>query len=103
MIEPEKDTEFEKGEWYFQTWEHVGYMKSIQGNNEYSMFVNENFKYGEGGFSWNFLDYKPDDVENYEPIYIYKHSVAEIIKQNEKQNQEMKAILKDFLTTFYQP
>ena len=71
----------EKGEWNFETHEHVGYMMSKEGNNSFSMFINENFEYGEGGFSWQFLDFKPEDVENYKPIYIYLHSVAEIIKQ----------------------
>lgn len=53
-------------------WVCVGWMRSkMPGENAYCMFVNENGPHGEGGFKWEFLDYKPDDIENYSPIYIY--------------------------------
>ena len=46
---------------------YVGYMKSVPGENDLSMFINEA---PEGGFEWKFLDYKPEDMENYTPVYI---------------------------------
>ena len=45
----------------------IGYMKSVPGEDDFSMFVNE---YPDGGFEWKFLDFKPEDSENYRPIYI---------------------------------
>ena len=93
-----EDKDFtEKGEWEFEVHEHVGYMKSIKGCDDYCMFVNENFQFGEGGFSWDFLDFKPlKNPENYKPIYIYRHSVASIIKNYQRDLVEYKRQL-DFI------
>lgn len=52
--------------------EHVCYMKSKDGENQFYMFINE---YPDGGFKFEFLDYQPKDLENYTPIYIYTKSV----------------------------
>lgn len=51
--------------------EYVCYMKSKEGEDDICMFINE---YPNGGFKWDFLDYKPEDIENYTPIYIYRES-----------------------------
>lgn len=46
----------------------IGYMKSKPGEDDYCMFVNE-IRSG-GGFEWKFLDFEPEDIENYRRIYI---------------------------------
>lgn len=46
---------------------YVGWMECKDGDNAYSMWLNEQ---PNGGFKWQFLDYKPSDEENYRKIYI---------------------------------
>ena len=79
-------------------------MKSQEHCDEYCMFVNENFQYGEGGFSWSFLDYCPErHKENFKPIYIYKQSVAEIIRQYQQSNKKLADGLHKVILEHYRP
>lgn len=52
--------------------EIIGYMKSKPGEDDLTMLINE---YPDGGFKWTFLDYEPDDKENYTKIFIYGQSM----------------------------
>jgi hypothetical protein len=47
---------------------YVGWMRSkMPGENKFGMWINEQ---PNGGFEWNFLDYKPKDEKNYTKIFI---------------------------------
>lgn len=47
---------------------YVGWMlEKTPGECSHTMWINEQ---PCGGFEWNFLDFKPDDEENYRKIYI---------------------------------
>lgn len=77
--------------------ETIGYMRSVGGNDDYGMFVNER---PEGGFEWKFLDFKPEDIENYKPIYISLTPQARSESQNrikelEKEIEELKRMIDD--------
>lgn len=47
--------------------EYAVWMKSNPGEDALGMFINE---YPNGGFEWTFLDYEPEDSENYTKVYI---------------------------------
>ena len=51
------------------------WMKSKQGENDYSMFINEQ---PEGGFKWEFLDFEPIDKENYSPLIVHNFTIADL-------------------------
>ncbi len=47
---------------------YVGWMREkLPGEGDYGMWLNEQ---PDGGFAWEFLDYRPDDEENYVKIFI---------------------------------
>lgn len=71
-------------------WVATCYMKSVPGNNDYSMFINEQ---PEGGFKWEFLDYEPDDKQNYSPVYICKENPRLKIQELQEENNELKHTL----------
>ena len=50
---------------------YVGWMRSEAGKDDYFMWLNEQ---PHGGFCWKFLDYRPEDKENYKKIYISAHN-----------------------------
>jgi len=56
-----------------ETFEHdgktyyVGWMKSKPGQDQFGMWINEQ---PNGGFKWSFLDYRPDNENEYIKIYI---------------------------------
>lgn len=52
------------------------WMKSKQGENDFSMFINEQ---PEGGFKWQFLDYEPEDKENYSPLIVHNFTLSDIV------------------------
>jgi hypothetical protein len=61
-----------------QIFECVGYMKAKDGENDFSMFVNENSYGSTGGFKWEFLDFCPDLPHEYGRIFIHTMSYEEI-------------------------
>jgi hypothetical protein len=45
----------------------VGWMRNKPPHGEFTMYANEQ---PDGGFEWTFLDYEPEDSENWQKIYI---------------------------------
>lgn len=58
--------------------ECIGYMKAIPGENDFSMFVNENSYGSTGGFRWEFTDYVPDLPHEHGRIFIHLMSIDEL-------------------------
>ena len=71
------------------------WMKSKQGENEFSMFVNENFQYGHGGYAFEVLDFEPEKPEDYTKLYVTLVNMYPYILEVDDKNKE----LKDQLTT----
>ena len=46
---------------------YVGWMKSKLHKDDFGMWLNEQ---PSGGFKWEFLDFEPEDKENYRKIFI---------------------------------
>lgn len=59
---------------------YVGWMKSKPGQNSYGMWINEQ---PNGGFRWEFLDFKPASHENYSKIFITPYDFRTISIQPE--------------------
>jgi hypothetical protein len=58
--------------------ECIGYMKSTEGENDFSMFINENTYGSTGGFEWRFLDFCPEDILEHKRIFIHLISYDEL-------------------------
>lgn len=58
--------------------ECIGYMKRKDGENDFSMFINENSCGSTGGFEWKFKDYCPDEPHEYGRIFIHTMSIHEL-------------------------
>ncbi len=74
-------------------------MKSKKGENDYCMFINENYPDGEGGFKWEILDFKPEDAENYRQILVLdQREFNDLIRENMElsmmENEAQNAALK---------
>ena len=52
-----------------------GWMKSAPGEDDYTMFVNEQ---PDGGFKWEFIDYTPDDTYEMRPIWISTKDISSL-------------------------
>jgi len=74
------------------------WMKSKQGENDYSMFINEQ---PEGGFKWSFLDFDPEDEVNYKSLIVHNFTLADIeeiekvITHLKKEIEELKSLIKE--------
>lgn len=58
--------------------ECIGYMKHVPGEDEFTMFVNENSYGSTGGFEWKFIDYCPALPHEYGRIFIHTMSIDEL-------------------------
>ena len=58
--------------------ECIGYMKAKEGENTFSMFINENSYGSTGGFEWEFQDFCPDFPHEYGRIFVHTMSYEEM-------------------------
>lgn len=61
-----------------KVFECIGYMKSKPGEDDFTVFINENSYGGTGGFKWEFQDFCPDLPHEYGRIFIHTMSYDEI-------------------------
>jgi len=64
------------------------YMKSKQGENDFSMFINEQ---PSGGFKWEFLDFNPES-EDYSSLYVHNFSLVDIEEVNKELAEKNKQL-----------
>ena len=65
------------------------WMKSKQGENEFSMFVNENFEHGHGGYAFEVLDFEPEKSEEYTKLYVTLVNMYPYILEVDNKNNEL--------------
>lgn len=70
------------------------WFKSVPGNNDFSMFVNQA---PIGGFEYKILDFEPKDTENYTPMFVHNFSVSDLQQISDEHARYKKALkaLKD--------
>jgi len=78
--------------------EVIGYMKAIPGEDDFSMFINENTYGSNGGYEWKFLDFCPDHPHEYQRIFVHTMSMDEI-RRKIRHEEDIKGIMGSEMVT----